>query len=254
MLVIALSHTAWARFQLITDFDDTIKITNTLNNSAAGWNTAFSRAVFTGTTELYKGWAHAGAQINVVSGGLSAFSTFTLRDLNYNSIPFLALYERPSLADTIYNFKYKTISGLASRNGDKYVLIGDDTQSDFDVYSILQKTNPNKFIAAYIHRVTGRSLPSNVQPYYTDFEVAVFENAAGRFSDADLASSAQAILKMTSVKYLFPKFVVCPKTIDDFSPAYFDAISRLSSPLRSQATRVTSIIVNACLKHFSDED
>ncbi len=251
MIVAFLTQSARANFQVISDNDDTLKITNALDTTAAGWNTFFSPAFFTGSTELFRSWARSGAQINIVSGGLSALSSFTTRDLNYNLIPFLGLYERPTLGITIYDFKLQTISILAKRNLDKYVLIGDDTQSDFDVYSQLRKNNSNRFVAAYIHKITGRTLPPNVQPYYTDFEVAVFENVAGRISDSDLSRSANAILNLTRVEYLFPKFAVCPKSIDELSPQYFEAVAALKPTFKPTAMRVTTAIVDACLKHFS---
>lgn len=254
MILLGIGQSSWATFQVISDNDDTIKITDTLNTTAASWNTIFSRAAFTGSTELFRSWARSGAEINIVSGGLSMFSVFTTRDLNYNLIPFLGLYERPGVETTIYDFKIKTIISLASKNRDNYVLIGDDTQSDFDVYAAFRRANPTRVLAAYIHKVTGRTLPPNVQPYYTDFEVAVFENVAGRISDADLGRSITAVMNLKNIKFMFPNFAVCPKSIDEFSPQYFEAIAKLTPSLKATATRVTSVIVDDCLKHISGED
>jgi Uncharacterized conserved protein (DUF2183) len=241
--------------RLITDFDDTMKITDVLNKAKAGWNMLFSHDFFTGVPEFYRGFAKdACSEIDVVSGGWDAFSKYTIRDLKTNKVKYEYVHERPNLDISIYQFKSSQLWESHYHTSEYNVLIGDDTESDPEVYNDFMLKFPGQVLAAYIHIVTGRRLPTSVIPYYSIFEVALMEHAAGRLSEKTAMSVAHSVLKNENIQTLFPAYAVCPESASLLSTQYTKAMSQASPKLNHLAQQVNEFMIKSCTERNASKN
>lgn len=205
-------------FQVVSDFDDTAKITNVDDGSEAVCNTLFKRTTFSGMSTLYREFFMAYAPISFVSGGVIHWKGFTKATLKANDIPYDRVYVKPFLASSTYGFKMASIIKILGDNPSPMVLIGDDTQLDPDIYDEVQKKYPDQVPAIYIHRVKGRPMPKNpvLRTYYTAYEVAQSEYMRGRLNSLQVQRVAQSILD-SDRDGLFPEYSICPDSQAHFA-------------------------------------
>jgi hypothetical protein len=207
---------AAAQFQIVSDFDDTVKITNVDNTKAAICNTLLSAKVFAGIPDLYRTFKNQGAPVSFVSSGVIHLKLLMYDDLIKNQIPYDNIFVRHFFAEGTLDFKYSRIVKLFKKNNLPIVFIGDDTQLDPDVFALFRSNYGNQALAIYIRNVTGRILPAGMRRFYTPYEIAVYEYLEGRMSFHDLEDIADKILSVKNVEELLPSFTKCPKNADDF--------------------------------------
>jgi phosphatidate phosphatase APP1 len=159
---------------VVSDIDDTIKISNVLNKSELAANT-FAREfrAVPGMAELYQAWASAGNVVfHYVSGSpwqlYPALAEFVQRErfpLGSIHLRQFRLKDR-SAAEFVENrtldYKLGVIDPLIRRFPDRqFVLVGDSGEKDPEVYAELAKRFPNAVKAILIRNVTGEDLTSS---------------------------------------------------------------------------------------------
>ena len=128
---------AAARTLIVSDVDDTIKMTGILNgNTTIAWNGLIRTKGFSGMSELYKELEIDDTVIFYVSGSPKIIKSRVSEFLEENEFP-----QQPNLMlkdwiteDTVH-YKTESIKTLIGRyNPDKVILIGDDTEHDPEIY------------------------------------------------------------------------------------------------------------------------
>ncbi len=227
-------------FVIVSDVDDTVKITNVQDHVHAIQN-ARSRRFFAGMPELYAVMLGADAnpeRLMFLSAGLQ---TKGVRDfLARAKFPphQLKLREFSSRSDwrnafkSTLRFKSAQMTRIYGASKDELILIGDDTQSDPEVYAAFAGTAPSRVLAIYIHRISGRRLPDGCIPFETAFDIAVAEYRAHRLTEDDAAAVGRAVLDSAADTQL-PHFQTCPvelTTVRDLP----ESLTRLKAEIESR--------------------
>jgi phosphatidate phosphatase APP1 len=202
---------AETRFVVVSDLDDTIKETHVGSAAAAFWNGLFTARAFTGMNALFTEWKHT-SDIYVVTGSPGLLGKRVKHFLKVNHFPEVAkIYTR----NWFTNFdlvKYKTgvLEKLASERDESFILLGDDTEHDPEIYQAFQKKHPERVLRIYIHRITGRALPEGVTPILTSYDIADRERLDGRLTDAQVDGVGQVILDEPHFDQVVSGYGICP--------------------------------------------
>lgn len=195
---------------VVSDVDDTFKITNSASAVDAAWAGLFKKNVFAGMPELYRSWKAQGAQLYFVTGSPTLIAGRIRSLLASSGVSYDGLRTRGNLSEGNLSFKVRTISALMDAQPDEQVvLLGDDVDKDPEVLSALAQKYPGRVIGSYIRPVRHRASLVEQIPYVTAFDIAAAELQRGRLTEAQVSEVQQEILSAPS-KRLFPSFVWCP--------------------------------------------
>jgi len=227
--LLSLSLSLWAQraepFLLVTDIDDTIKITNIPHPVLALKNALFSTKAFTGMSELYtemsKNSTDAGGPMKpfyVLTGGPAILKPRIKAFLVKNDFPpYMKIKTRNPLKEKTFDYKLRMIKELIQDSAVPLILVGDDSEFDADVFAKIKESSPEKVLAIYVRQTVGKTLPKSVTPFYHTFEVAMSEHLAGRLSEAHAILVGKSILNENNSKRIMPKFVKCPKISENLA-------------------------------------
>lgn len=163
---------------VISDIDDTIKLSNVLDKEELLQNTFLHDfQSIPGMAELYQGWSKQGAVFHYVTGSpwqlypsLSEFivnydfprGSFNMRNFR---IKDASLFD---FLGSSYDYKITTIDKLIQRYPQRhFILVGDSGEKDPEVYGEIARRHPKQIAAIYIHNVTGES--ATAQRYQSSF-------------------------------------------------------------------------------------
>lgn len=158
---------------VVSDIDDTIKISNVLDKRELIANT-FARAFrpTPGMAELYQGWASAGNVVfHYVSGSpwqlyppIAEFvqrERFPLGSIHLRQFRLKDRSAAEFLENRTLDYKLGVLDPLMRRFPDRqFVLVGDSGEKDPEVYAELAKRFPHAVKAILIRNVTGEDLTS----------------------------------------------------------------------------------------------
>lgn len=229
---------------IVSDFDDTIKITNAADSTEAVVNGLLNTITFSGITELYRGLRGSEpphSPLIVLSSSpiwiLSRIQLF----LDFNSIPPTQVILRNWIHQRDpYEYKQEELKKLGQKISENFLLFGDDVEQCPELYTEFAEANPGRVEKIYIHTVNGRAIPAGVDSYYTVFDVALSEWEAERLSLDDALRVGQAILKDETLEYTFPHFVVCPKE------TWLPDRPNLPQELRDLQTKIQEKVIPYC--------
>jgi phosphatidate phosphatase APP1 len=218
-LFLALGASAWAgpRVQLVSDIDDTIKITNVQDKSEAARNGLSSKKAFAGMAALYRAWRESAAVETQEPVYLSSSPTFLrdrLRDfLSENGFPAGVLQLRSWVSDGLTGpqYKHREMKRLGERLDSRgWLLVGDDTQDDPAVYERFAREQAPKHdvLATYIRDVRVLAPLAGQMTFRTAFDVAALEWMAGRLTEAAALDVGRATLEADEELFQ-PRFVRC---------------------------------------------
>lgn len=210
---------AQAEVRIVTDMDDTIKVTHVGSIDSVP-NGLFGERAFAGMAQLYHEMldqarhrqADPEASLFVISGSPS-FLYWRLRDfLQDNGFPKATLETRNFFAKPeIYEFKTQRIRPiLSSFSQDSFVLVGDDTERDPEVYATMRNEFPARVDTVYIRQVRGKAMLPGQLPFHTALDVALNEVKLGRMTAAQAAHVGDVIVDEKDEVSVLPDFAVCP--------------------------------------------
>lgn len=196
---------------IISDLDDTIKVTNVSDTAQAAYNAAFTRKVFGGVPELVQTLEKESEGFYVLTNSPNIFRDNIEKLLEKFDIVPVDLSTR-SLTDDSDKFKYKYnyIAKKIEETGKSVILFGDDVGEDPEVYVKIKKDFPGKVKAIYIHVIEDRKLPEGVQKYHTFLDIALFEYESGRLNLSQVTEMDE-LFNSVKMKKVFPKFKHCPE-------------------------------------------
>lgn len=217
-LIFALLFSSSAQaLMVISDVDDTIKITNSGNTWQAAWSGLFTRDVFPAMPEIYQNWAQEGAQLHFVTASPSLIRRKIQQLLATYQIPYASLTLRRNLVESKLSYKVRSIRAIMDQHPDEdVILIGDDVGQDPEVFVELERLYPSRVLKSYIRPVNPRTaLPTQI-PYITAFDIANEEHLDGRMKYTTMLNLARLVV-MGDADKLFPRFAWCPADLSQTS-------------------------------------
>lgn len=213
------SASAWAgpAIRIVSDLDDTVKVTNVQNKGEAARNGVNGRTPFAGMAELYRAWANDEAADFDSLTFLSGSPAFLREQIEL----FLGMHRFPSGPVILRNwfkdgftgidYKHRAMKRLGDRaSAGPWILVGDDTEYDPEVYAQFEIEQAPKHVVAatYIRAVTGRAIADGQVSFQTAFGIAAREWSLGRLSEAAAIRVGRETLKAPSHEFR-PYFVRC---------------------------------------------
>ncbi len=220
----------YAGISVISDLDDTIKLTNVQNKFQAIKNALWGDKIFSGAFEFYSSYEKSNLFILTASPSILRFQikkTLKKREIFYESLKtrvYLWHWDK-------YKFKYNQIKKVfALYPKEKFILIGDDVGLDPEVYDGISNDFPERVEAIYIRRVKNRVLSSSTILGFSHFlEIAGHEIQNGRMEEEVASALLKIYLKEANVENIVPKFAYCPawNEMDHKAISYVDDSSYL---------------------------
>lgn len=194
-------------FVIVSDVDDTVKVTDVLHPARA----IGSKLVFAGMPELYAQLLGPGSsreRLRFISGSSQISGHLTEALLAFPAYNLTLRGLRPSDSSARY-YESERMKSLYGTSHKTFILIGDDTKFDPEVYTNFAAAMPDQVRAIYIRRITGRPLPTGCIPFVTAYDIALEERLAGHISEAQAAAVGRAVLASPD-NTLLPRFQKCP--------------------------------------------
>jgi hypothetical protein len=202
-------------FMVISDVDDTIKITNSGDTVQAAWSGMFKKDVFPGMPLMFKAWSNEGAQIHFVTASPTIIRGKIREMLAHYEVTYASLVLRGNLLESKLKYKTREISKIMDRfPNEDVILVGDDVGKDPEVFAVLKEKYGARVLASYIRPVRARAALAGQIPYVTTFDLVSEENLDGRVSFGTVLRVTAEVLAGDESK-LFPKFAWCPAEIDE---------------------------------------
>ncbi len=216
-LVILSTQLASAKTLIISDVDDTIKMTAVLSGKKImTFNGLVRTKAFAGMSELYTELKDHDSTIFYVSGSPKIIRSRVDEFLDENDFPQQKnLVLKSKISDDTIHFKTESIKELISaHNPDKVILIGDDTQHDPEIYDGVQALYPNLVESIYIRSVANRELPKNslIKTYFSAVEIAGHEMVKGNLDAAAVKKVARGFIRQTNDSGIALRKRYCPRT------------------------------------------
>lgn len=235
---------------LISDVDDTVKITHVTSKVRAAGRGLLRNAVYAGMAALYRELA---VEIVFVSGSPQSLESKLRRSLiERGGFPEARFVLRNWLRERdLTAFKRMRLQELANNSRQSLILVGDDSEKDPEIFLELASKLPlGRVLAIYIRQNLYRPLPQGVVPFATAFELAVAELRAGRLSVEAALRVGEATLKGAGDggRRLFPPFFVCPPGFG--APLYR---AKLEPQLHAVADRLHKLTASI-FRERKDED
>jgi phosphatidate phosphatase APP1 len=243
LLNVTIATTSYAEgLSIVSDLDDTLKITNSTNISEAVMNALFSTKAFEGMPDLLVDMKAYTNELNILTASPAMLNKKIVKFLNINDITYRGLFTR-SLQDMGDKFKYKydVVVKVLTETGDNLILIGDDGEIDQNAYVQVSLDHPGRIASIYIHKVTNVELLKGVIGYYTALDIAVNEYREGRMTLNTVLNKIRGFVNSSTseMESYFPHFAVCPKNTNEFT-------SITEGELKVGMTKVYKKISNYC--------
>ncbi len=203
-------------FVLISDLDDTLKISNSERKLVTIFRGLFRDAAFIGMAELYRELLSNSSIPNnerflVLSSSPPQIARRIERFLQKHGFPPARLRLRDWIREpSIVRYKLKSVGEEVAHARAPVILVGDNTEHDPAVFARVKEKMPEKVLAQYIHVVAKKPLKDGQIPFYTAFDVACAELAAGRISNDQVLRVGEAVLKAEKLTWIIPHFSVKP--------------------------------------------
>lgn len=179
------------KYEVISDIDDTIMISYTASTlkrvTTLLFTAPFKRKRIDFTHGLAEHLVNFETKVNYVSKSESNLYGLITTFVKNNSFPKGDIYLTPYLGfremlsgNKPPNFKEETISSIINNSDKKFILVGDDTQRDMDVYAQIVEKYSDRIFRVYI-RQTKSSMKSKAREFLarlkkTGVEVVIFMN------------------------------------------------------------------------------
>jgi hypothetical protein len=253
VLILASSSlsVAGSPFILVSDIDDTVRVTNVQYPIDAVLRFFLSDHYFAGMRELYSELStEEGSELVFVSGSPQTFSSLVSESLVREGFQSFELHLKPSLFSSTAEFKSRVFEQISSASPLPLIFLGDDTEHDPDVTATFQQSHPDRSLKVYIHQVAGNPLPSELTPFFTAYEVALHEAIAQRLKPSQVVRVGERLLKVKEYNEIFPEFAVCPHSFAELSLP--EAALVMYPELRALSTQVGEHLIHLCWKRPFD--
>lgn len=199
-----------AAFTVVSDLDDTLKISHTTNRLRTVFRGLFMHHAYAGMSELYQEWIGS-SEFILMSSSPNAIRGLIASFLSRHGFPKHQIWLRDWFKQpNIRKYKTDQMKRLLETVPGPYIFVGDDSEWDPEVFSKFKEQHPTLVLAIYIRRMRGRPLPDGVIGFHTAFELALEEHKAGRLKIPQVARVGKAVLEEKNPNFVIPYFAVCP--------------------------------------------
>ncbi len=210
-LALFISVQSFAGIQIISDLDDTIKITNSGDEVDGAINAAFTSYTFTGISEFFEASDYYSNELHILSASPGVLRAKILATLKKNQIQITSLIlKNPLKGQSKLDYKVEQMKKLIEKTSDDFILIGDDVGQDPEAYEKISEMFPGRVLRSYIHMIKGRKIPATAIKYWTSFDLFMQEFMAKRMSTSWVEKASEMIVQESKMKMVFPDFAVCP--------------------------------------------
>lgn len=205
-----MTVSAAAPFLLVSDFDDTLKISHTTNRLRTVFRGLFAKQAYAGMAELYQEWS-GGHPFVILSSSPRLIEKKIGRFLDRHGYPAREIWLRDWLKQKdIRRYKLESLRRLEERAEGGFIFIGDDAEYDPEVFAAFRERNPKRTLAIYIRRMRGRPLPDGVIAFHSALEIALAELEAGRLKIPQVSRIGKAIIDHGDADQIIPYFASTP--------------------------------------------
>lgn len=208
-LIITVSLNAFGSISILSDLDDTIKITQ--SSGEAG--DLVGTKVFTGMPGFLAATKDYTNELHVLSASPSIMRGHISNIFKKYRIDVKSLTLRDDIFEDKFQYKVREIKKLLEKTTDDFILIGDDLGEDPEVYAEIRHLYPNRILASYIHVINDRFISHlNLTRFYTTSELFLREYTAGRMLRSRVLKGMEEVMQETRMEFIFPRRAYCPKT------------------------------------------
>lgn len=205
-----MTSSADVPFVLVSDFDDTLKISHTTNRLRTVFRGLFAKQAYAGMSELFQEWS-AGRPFVILSSSPRMIEGKIGRFLDRHGFPAREIWLRDWLRQKdIRRYKIESLRRLEKRQERGFIFVGDDAEYDPEVFAAFRERNPERTLAIYIRRMRGRPLPDGVIAFHSALEIALSELDAGRLKIPQVARIGKAIIDHGDADQIIPYFATSP--------------------------------------------
>ena len=230
ILFFFFSHQALS-FSIISDFDETIKITQSGKNPIDLWGDS----LFSGMIQFFQESSIEVQDLYVLSASphfLKAHIDFLLKDINPREIIL-----RKNVLESKFSYKLRNILRILNSTSENYILLGDDLGQDPEVYAHVRNLFPERILAIYIRPVQGRHLPPGLLSFYTAFDLALKEYEFQRMNFQSVEALYFHLMDEDQMDLIFPPRAVCPKVEEEWKWQYETDFSQKAKSLGKRLTK-----------------
>ena len=207
-LVLSLSASASEANIVVTDIDDTIKMTDVPDLGFTAIHGLFGAPAFAGMSTLYHEMV-PGRDLVALSGSPQLIEKKVRRFLTDNKFDASMVLLKPSLFDNTSDHKVGWLNRLADERSENFILLGDDTEQDPESFMRFREKHADRITAMYIRVVVDRPIPAGIKKFHTALDVAEEEFIAGRLSVAAFMRVGVDLLMASDATFL-PEYAACP--------------------------------------------
>jgi hypothetical protein len=242
--LIAAGAPASGSFILVSDLDDTVKVTHVCSRDNMTFNAVASKLEFSGMPVLYRfliGENPRAGRLMFLSGSPYFLDDKVNDFLKRARFPQYSLTLRglkEFIKAPVSDFKKKKMNELyGGSRGKTFILIGDDTERDPEVYADFSATikKHSKVLAIYIRRITGRELPKGSIGFVTAYDIALHEFKAGRLNEKQAVEVGDTVLNEKRNEAFLPDFQQCPKNYEPV-PRLPEKLAQLKKQIEDRMT------------------
>ncbi|GEM_PF-1107697 len=208
-LLITVSLNTFGAISILSDLDDTIKITQ----SSGEPGDLVGMRVFTGMPGFLEATKDYTNELHVLSASPSIMRSHISNIFKKYKIDVKSLTLRDDIFEDKFQYKVREIKKILNRTSDDFILIGDDLGEDPEVYAEIVHLYPNRILASYIHVINDRFISHlNLTRFYTTSELYLREFTAGRMIGSRVMKGLEEVMAETRMEFIFPRRAYCPKT------------------------------------------
>ena len=197
---------------VISDLDDTLKVTNVSSIPKTIKNFFLSKKAFQAMPELMRTMNEYADFLHILTRSPTLIRPQIKGFLKKHHIPYDKL-----MTLNILKGKFHKMRSIQENLDDEMILIGDNVQLDEKIYWEVSRRYPFTSIKVYIHKIKNTpNLFKDTITFFTAFEIAFEEHLDDRMDFAQLSSIAQIILEEKQMERVIPSFAHCPTKKEEF--------------------------------------
>lgn len=197
---------AFASVSVLSDLDDTIKITQANGQTSD----IFTGKLYTGIEETLQEMSQQFSDLYILSASPTVLKPKIVSVLKKRNIIFKELILRSNIFEDKFSYKLRKMIKMMESSQDDFILIGDDLGKDPEVYAEVTRLYPQRVLASYIHVVNGRTLPKGMIPYWTSFDLILKEYSSFRLAASSVERVIKALKEERNLLMIFPLKANCP--------------------------------------------
>lgn len=197
-------------YVLVSDLDDTLKVTNGKHVGPMVGNALFRQKVFSGMTTLYKELQKENLEATYILSASPTLLMFNVKKLlRKHNLKVNGIYLR-KLSELTKKRAYKLsrLEHIIARTKGKLILLGDNQSIDHEIYLEIKRRYPKRVAKIYIHKVRNTDIPNSVFEYITAAEVAM--DLRELLTMDQIRSIGDKVLHTKKFRRIIPKFAFCP--------------------------------------------